>query len=278
MRVNRESRPKSLPLEGPTPDQPTQHDAAKRHRSELSQTFIRGMAVLKLFDATHTHLSLADVARLCDLDRAVARRLTLTLEHLGYLRRDGRVFSLTPKVLVLAGGFLQGHQFGTVVQPVLEAHSQDLGEQFSLAMIDGQDAVYVAQAMSGRHRVSFGFTLGSRLPLLQTAIGRALLSIAEPSLVERAIRSAPLEQFTKGSIVDRVRLAAKILHAQDLGYALVKSEFEAGVTGMALPIHAASGAIMAIGISAIQQKFTDAMHDRSLEVLRDCGRALASAT
>lgn len=261
-----------LPKESIGDERPT------AERSNLSQTFMRGMAVLKLFDATRTHLSLADIARLCDLDRAVARRLTLTLEHLGYLKRDGRTFSLTPKVLVLAGGFLQGHQFGTVVQPVLEAHSQELGESISLAMIDGLDAVYVAQAMSGRGRVSFGFTLGSRLPLLQTAVGRALLSISDPTFVDKAIMSAPLEQFTKASIVDRDQLATKIQEVRDLGHAFVASEFEAGVTGMAMPVRSASGAITAIGISAIQQKFTDVMHDRSLEVLRDCSRALATAT
>ncbi len=268
----------SLPMDGSVPKTSPHDDNAAKSHTELSQTFIRGMAVLKLFDATRTHLSLADVARLSGLDRAVARRLTLTLEHLGYLKRDSRVFSLTPKVLVLAGGFLQGHQFGTVVQPVLETHSRDLGESISLAMIDEQDAVYVAQAMSGRNRVSFGFTLGSRLPLLQTAIGRALLSIADPAFVENATTSAPVEAFTKASIVDRSQLATRIQEAQDLGYALVTSEFEAGVTGMAMPVHAASGAIMAIGISAIQQKFTDDKHEQSLEVLRDCSRALASAT
>lgn len=236
---------------------------------------MRGMAVLKLFDATHTDLTLADIARLCNLDRAVARRLTLTLEHLGYLRRDGRTFSLTPKVLVLAGGFLQGHRFGTMVQPVLEAHAQELGEAISLAMIDGEEAVYVAQAMAARNRVSFGFTLGSRLPLLQTAIGRALLSISDPAIIGRAISSAPLEQYTKASIVDRGQLATKIQEIRDLGYALVTGEFEAGVTAMALPIRSASGTASVIGVSVTQQRFTHEMHERSLEVLWDCSRALA---
>ena len=52
------------------------------------------------------------------LDRAVARRLVLTLVHLGYVSQEERVFFLTPKILVLAGGFLQG-MFAEMINPKL---------------------------------------------------------------------------------------------------------------------------------------------------------------
>lgn len=41
----------------------------------------------------------SEVARICDLTRAAARRFLLTLADLGYVRSDGRLFSLTPRVL-----------------------------------------------------------------------------------------------------------------------------------------------------------------------------------
>ena len=104
---------------------------------------------------------------------AVARRLTLTLEHLGYVRRSGRTYSLTPKMLVLAGGYLQGRRFGKLIQPILETHTRALGETISLAVLEDDTAIYVAQAAIDPTRISFGFTVGSRLTLLHTAIGRA---------------------------------------------------------------------------------------------------------
>jgi IclR family pca regulon transcriptional regulator len=67
---------------------------------------------------------------------------------------------------VLAGGFLQGHQFGKTIQPVMRAFSYRAGETISMAMLDGSDAVYVAHAGGETGMARIGFTIGSRLPLL----------------------------------------------------------------------------------------------------------------
>ena len=50
------------------------------------QSLARGLAVLRTFDADHARLSLADIASRTQLSRAAARRLVMTLQHLGYVR------------------------------------------------------------------------------------------------------------------------------------------------------------------------------------------------
>jgi len=65
------------------------------------QSLERGLAVIRAFDARRPELTLSDVARACDLTRAAARRFLLTLADLGYVRTDGRLFRLTPRVLEL---------------------------------------------------------------------------------------------------------------------------------------------------------------------------------
>ena len=66
---------------------------------DVSLTFIKGMAVLKAFDAANTHLTLPQIARITGIDRAITRRLVLTLVQLGYVQQKERVFSLTPRIL-----------------------------------------------------------------------------------------------------------------------------------------------------------------------------------
>lgn len=171
---------------------------------DVSLTFLKGMQVLEAFNDAGGDLSLADVARLTGHDRAIARRLILTLVRLGYVERVDSRFRLTPRVLVLAGGFLRGGGFGKLVQPTLNISSGELGFGVALAMVDGDHAVYVAQSTLQSSRFTFGFTVGSRIPLLHTAIGRMLLAWGDPDWAANVIASAPLSQVTSGN-ADRPR-------------------------------------------------------------------------
>jgi DNA-binding IclR family transcriptional regulator len=61
---------------------------------------------MKAFDEQHAQLTLSDVARIVGLPRASTRRALLTLESLGYVTSNGRLFSLSPQVLTLARAYL----------------------------------------------------------------------------------------------------------------------------------------------------------------------------
>ncbi|HET8896594.1 MAG TPA: helix-turn-helix domain-containing protein, partial [Protaetiibacter sp.] len=57
---------------------------------DFVQSFARGLAVIRAFDAVHPELSLAEVARRAEVPRAAARRFLRTLEVLGYVHSDGK--------------------------------------------------------------------------------------------------------------------------------------------------------------------------------------------
>ena len=69
--------------------------------SDFVQSLDRGLAVIRAFGPDRERLSLSEVARATGLTRAAARRFLLTLVKLGYVRSDGREFSLRPRVLEL---------------------------------------------------------------------------------------------------------------------------------------------------------------------------------
>lgn len=141
--------------------------------SDISLTFAKGLEVLKCFDGDTLQLTIPEIGRRTGLDRAVVRRLVLTLVDLGYVAQLDRSFTLTPRILVLAGGFLQGRRFGKLIQPLLSAYATQAGLPLSLALQDGADAVYVAHA-GELDQPRIGFTVGSRVPMSGTAIGSAL--------------------------------------------------------------------------------------------------------
>src|ERR671926_1471025 len=119
----------------PVPDQP---DAPARG-THFVRSLERGLAVIRAFDASAPALTLSDVARATGLTRAAARRFLLTLADLGYVRTDGRLFPLSPRVLDLGYAYLSGAALPAVAQPHLEALVADVRHTSSMAVLDGDD-------------------------------------------------------------------------------------------------------------------------------------------
>src|SRR5690606_25146005 len=112
---------------------------------EHVQSLARGLAVIRAFSASSPRLTLSDVARATGLTRAAARRFLLTLADLGYVRSDGRLFSLTPRVLELGYAYLSSLSLPEVAAPHLERLAAEVHESASVAVLDGEDVVYVAR-------------------------------------------------------------------------------------------------------------------------------------
>ena len=149
---------------------------AKPVNRDISTTFVKGIQALKAFDDINTHLTQADLAQRTGLDRPSVRRLVLTLVEFGYVRRSGRHFLLTSQILTLAGSFFQGSAVGVEIQPILNRYSERIGGSANLALRDGDRAVYICYSAPRSQPVTFGFTIGSRLPLTHSAIGRMILA------------------------------------------------------------------------------------------------------
>ena len=68
--------------------------------SESNREFVgslaKGLSVIRVFGKDSPTMSVSEVARSTGITRAGARRFLLTLHSLGYLRTDGRRFSLAP--------------------------------------------------------------------------------------------------------------------------------------------------------------------------------------
>ncbi|MCI4665442.1 MAG: helix-turn-helix domain-containing protein [Neomegalonema sp.] len=245
---------------------------------DISATFAKGLSVLKAFDATEPEgdLTLAELSRRTGFDRAVVRRLVLTLAHLGYVRQLGRGFRLTPKILVLAGGFLQSRRLVKSLVPILNEYSREIGAPIYLATRDGYDVVFLAHAALESRAIRFGFTIGSRVPLLATSIGRALTAFAPPEQRDELLANAPLKAFTERTSTDRAQIAAALQEARELGYAHVDGEFEAGVAALAMPASLWDEFPAAIGASFERAIFDTEHFKRAIPALRDCRNSLAA--
>ena len=218
------------------------------------QSLIRGLAVIRVFDAENAQLTLSDVARRAELTRATARRVLHTLADLGYVSTDGRRFSLRPKILELGHAFLSSMRLPAIVQPHLERLTDSAHESSSVAVLDEHDIVYVARV--ARQRImTVAINVGTRFPAYATSMGRVLLANLPSDELDHYLDRHEREAFTSHTITDRGELVAELTKVRDQGWALVDQELEEGLRSIAAPIRDRTGVVVAaINLSASSRR------------------------
>jgi IclR family pca regulon transcriptional regulator len=206
--------------------------------------------VIRAFGPDREQLSLSEVARATGLTRAATRRFLLTLVKLGYVRNDGREFSLRPRVLELGYAYLSGLGMPEVAAPHLEELVAQVRESSSISVLDGHHIVYVARVPTKRI-MTVSISVGTRFPAYATSMGRVLLAGMSDDDLDSYLAEADLAPITDRTVTDPARLREIVGDVRRHGYALVDQELEEGLRAIAVPIHGAGGAVTAaINVSA----------------------------
>lgn len=247
---------------------------AKRDGGEFIESLDRGLRVLQSFSADRRPMTLSDIARVANLSRATTRRILLTLQKSGFVAGDERLFSLTPRVLALASPYLASNQIVTVMQPLMDDVSTKAKEVCSLAILDGQEAVFIARASPARV-FSAGIDIGYRLPAYCTSVGRVLLGRLPNDELTAAVGSMTLSAQTPETVTDRSIVIATIISDRNKGYSLVDREAEPGFRSISVPIRRYDGAVVAAAnIGAhVDRITTGEMIDRFLPLLKEMAAA-----
>jgi IclR family pca regulon transcriptional regulator len=242
---------------------------------EFVQSLARGLSVIRAFDATHAELSLSEVARRSGLTRAAARRFLLTLETLGYVRSDARVFALTPRVLELGFSYLSALSLPEIVQPHLETLSREVDESVSAAVLDDTDIVYVARVPT-RRIMSVRITIGTRFPAYATSMGRVLLAGLPDESLTATLDASDVRDLTGRTLTDRSALAGEIQSVRERGWSIVDGELEPGLRSVAVPLRARDGRVVAalnVSTSATRDSI-DRVRDAYLPSLQGAAAAI----
>jgi IclR family pca regulon transcriptional regulator len=247
-------------------------------RTQTLRSLERGIAVIQVFSREHAALTLSDVARLANVTRATARRILLTLEKLGHVRSDGRLFSLTPRVLSLGWAYLASLNLPELAQPLMEDLVERTKESCSMATLDPPDIVYVARVPT-RRIMTVTLGVGARLPAHATSMGRVLLAGLPDDELERFLDETELARYTESTITDPGALREAVLETRERGWALVDQELELGLRSVAAPVtRGPAGTLAAVNVSAAAQRVSiDEFRERFLPDLLETAAAISAA-
>ena len=204
----------------------------------------RGLAVIKAFTEQRRKLTIAQVSQRTGIPRAAARRCLYTLERMGYVDADKHTYTLRPKILALGHAYLSSTPLAVSAQPVLDRVRSALNESCSLAILDGDDILYLARSAASRI-IAVQLNVGSRLPAYCTAMGRALLAHLPERDLDAYLARVELRPFVDRTVTSPDDLRRLLVAAREAGYAVVDQELEIGLRSIAVPVRGTSGAVVA---------------------------------
>jgi IclR family pca regulon transcriptional regulator len=257
----------------PTPSSP----APEKPSDSYVQSFARGLAVIRAFDAQHPAQTLTEIAQASGLTRAGARRILLTLVGLGYVKADGRLFRLTPRILDLGFAYLTSMPFWNLAEPIMEALSQTVHESCSITVLDGTEVVYVLR-VPARKIMTINLSIGSRLPAYCSSMGRVLLAGLPEDELDRVLQASDLRQRTRRTVTDPAELKDLITGIRARGWAQVDQELEEGLVSLAAPIRNRAGQVIAaINVSGQANRTSgDEMVERFLPSLLEASEKISN--
>jgi IclR family pca regulon transcriptional regulator len=239
------------------------------------QSLERGLAVICAFDAEHRRMTVSQVARRAQLDRAAARRFLLTLVQLGYVHHEEGLFSLRPRVLQLGFAYLSTLSLPEVAQPHMERLVREVNESSSIAVLDDLDIVYAVRVPT-RRIMSVSIAVGTRFPAWVTSMGRVLLAGLPAEELEDRLARIDLRPYTRRTITSLPRLRRELEAVRRQGWAMVDQELEDGLRSVAAPIRDRADAVeAAINVSVHATRMTlDELRGRILPLLLETKAAI----
>jgi IclR family pca regulon transcriptional regulator len=256
------SRPEiasKVPVNAPHTAAPTVSAYIDGYRGDpnFMTSLARGLAVIQAFSQRQRELTVSQISAKTGFSRAAVRRCLYTLAKLGFAATDdSRHFHLRPRVLALGHSYIASMPLAATAQPILENVSRILHESCSIATLDRTDIVYIARANVTRI-MSIDLVVGSRLPAFCTSMGRVLMAELPAEKLEEFLARVEFKRYTERTVANAEKLRQILRLVQRNGYSIVDQELESGLRSMAVPIHDASGRVVAaLNVGAHAQRIS----------------------
>lgn len=244
---------------------------------ETVQSLVKGLAVIQAFNKQNSKMTLSEVANATGFSRAASRRFLQTLVVEGYAKQEGKLFSLTAKILNLGFSYLSSQDIWLHGKSLMQELVEQLNESCSAAVLEGDDVVYVARVATTKRIMSISLNVGTRLPAFATSLGRILLSELSKSKLDEFLSQCEIKQHTAFTKTDKTELMAEILKVKAQGYCVVEQELELGLTSISVPVKDGMGSVVAaLSISThVSQTNTKQLITNILPALQTCADKIA---
>jgi IclR family transcriptional regulator, acetate operon repressor len=237
------------------------------------QSLERAFDLLERMADAGGEVGLSELSGSSGLPLPTIHRLMRTLVACGYVRQQpNRRYALGPRLIRL--GESASRLLGSWARPHLARLVEETGETANMALLDGDEVVYVAQVPS-RHSMRMFTEVGRRVLPHSTGVGKALLAHAPAEEVRALLSRTGMPAATEKTLTTPEAFLDALVNVREAGYAVDDNEQEIGVRCIAVTVPN-SPTPAALSISGPAGRVTEAATDKFVPLLREVARDLSS--
>lgn len=246
------------------------------HRNSTAD---RALDILALFTAERTSITAADVAEQVDVARSTAYRYLQSLVASRFLEESGAGrYRLGPRVLELARVARGGLGLSDVARPVMRRLSDGVGETVILTRRTGDHVICLDREETTSQPVRISYEPGQLLPSNAGASAYVLLAWLSEKELAGFFASTDLRALTSKTLTTEATLRARLQQTAERGFAVSRGELDTNVLGIAAPIYAPSGDVVAaVSVAAFSRRVPDDRVDSVAEDVRGAAREITDA-
>lgn len=221
-------------------------EQAFRREGQKERNFVtalaRGFELLRAFRPGDEYLGNGELSARTGIPRPTVSRLTHTLTRLGYLRYSEYLekYQLGVGVLALGYRYLSSVSVRSVARPFMQPLADKTNCLVALGTADRAEMTYI-EVCQGDGPLVLRLEVGSRIPLLGSAMGRAfLVGLREDRRAQYLAELASLSGRDEDDIRREVNEA--LAYYREHGFTISQGEWDKEISGVAVPLVLESGA------------------------------------
>ncbi len=227
-------------------------------RPDTVSALDRGLALLQCFSTEQRWLSASELSRLTAIPRPTVIRLAATLVAHRWLQGEpgGERYALGAGVVSLAQSFLSGLDIRAAARAPMQALAEATGGSVYLAVRDGLEMVLIEACRARSTMLSARLDVGSRVPLPNSALGRAYLAARDADTRAQLMDSLRLSRGNDWNGLETGLKKALTDYAQN-GFCISAGEFHAEINSVSVAMTGPDGQVMSFNCGGPAFSFSE---------------------
>lgn len=241
------------------------------------QALDRAMDILDILSLEPEGLGVTQIAERAALHKSTAHRIVMALSERGYLEKSqkGSQYKIGLKMVDICSVYLNSVELKTEARPMLRDITQRTGLTSHLAILDGNQAVYIDKVEMEQYLRLYS-QIGRRIPTHCSALGKCLLSGIPNNELDVLLRNYPYTIFTEHTISNEKELRKQLEDVRRNRYAVDDQEHDIGIRCVAAPIFDYRGKVIAaISVAGPEQIFTEEKQKDFIDQIRTTAKEIS---
>ena len=246
------------------------------------QSIDRAVAILRCFDAHHSAIGIAELARRTGLSTSTTHRLLASMTTNRLLTQSpDRRYRPGPLLVQLGRSGAVPSSLQGAARPFMTALRDEVDETVGLhELLPSGERVVIDQVESRQELRRHYTDIGVPIALAHGAPGKAILATLPWSRQQQALAS-PIDRITEMTVTEPDQLAVELALCRKRGWAGSDSERTSGIRAVAAPVFDHTGGVVgSLGTSVPTVRMNDTRADelgkRSAEVAWQVSEALGA--